>query len=283
MPSNRRIRLLFYVVLGGVVTLLFFTSHLRQHTERDTRNLQDFYHKTVNAMDKARGGSGSGSGSAGGQAVLVDSKTGKEVGRTPKDKDADGNVDADDEILAKEMADRLKAAEQKAKELANAKAPNKPDPPHEVIGVGSSAGGQVKKLDADGGGKEEVVAETDEEHEVEVELERIFKKSPVVIFSKSYCPYSKRAKGVLLEKYLIEPAPYVVELDEHALGPKLQAKLKEMTGRGTVPNIMVSGKSIGGGDDISAMDNDKTLATKIKNTAAQKITVTERFVDAGAI
>jgi glutaredoxin len=101
----------------------------------------------------------------------------------------------------------------------------------------------------------------------------------VIIFSKSYCPYSKRAKGVLLEKYVIEPAPYVVELDEHPLGPKLQAKLKEMTGRGTVPNIMISGKSIGGGDDISAMDNDKTLATKIKNTAAQKVTVTDRFVE----
>lgn len=104
----------------------------------------------------------------------------------------------------------------------------------------------------------------------------------MIIFSKSYCPYSKRAKGVLLEKYLIEPAPHVVELDEHPLGPKLQNKLKEMTGRGTVPNIMVSGKSIGGGDDVSAMDNDKTLATKIKNTAAQKISVTERFVDGGS-
>ncbi|KAH8910452.1 glutaredoxin [Coniochaeta sp. PMI_546] len=272
MPSNRRIRLLFYVVLAAVVTTLFFTSHLRANTERDTRNLQDFYHKTVSAMDKARGS---------GQAVL-DSKTGKEVGRTPKDKDADGNIDADDEVLAKEMAERLKAAEQKAKELANAKAPNRPDAPSDVIGIGSSAGGQVKKVDVEGAGKQEVLGETDEEHEVEVEMERILKKAPVIIFSKSYCPYSKRAKGVLLEKYLIEPAPYVVELDEHPLGPKLQNKLKEMTGRGTVPNIMVSGKSIGGGDDVSAMDNDKTLATKIKNTAAQKISVTERFVDGGS-
>lgn len=171
MPSNRRIRLLFSVVLAAVVTLLFFTSHLRANTEQDTRNLQDFYHKTVNAMDKGRGSSG------GGQAVL-DSKTGKEVGRTPKDKDADGNVDADDEVLAKEMAERLRQAEQKAKELANAKAPNKPDRPSEVIGVGSSAGGQVKKLGADADGKEEVLQETDEEHEVEVEMERILKKAP---------------------------------------------------------------------------------------------------------
>lgn len=297
MPSNRRIRLLFSVVLAAVVTLLFFTSHLRANTEQDTRNLQDFYHKTVNAMDKGRG-------SGGGQAVL-DSKTGKEVGRTPKDKDADGNVDADDEVLAKEMAERLRQAEQKAKELANAKAPNKPDRPSEVIGVGSSAGGQVKKVGAAADGKEEVLQETDEEHEVEAEMERILKKAPgkvlaalsrsyialrliyanvartVIIFSKSFCPHSKRAKGILLEKYLIEPPPFVVELDEHPLGAKLQAKLREMTGRGTVPNVMVSGKSIGGGDDMAAMDNDKTLATKIKNTAAQKVAVSERFIEGG--
>jgi hypothetical protein len=179
MPSHRRVRLLFYVVMAGVVTLLFFTSHLRATTERDTRNLQDFYHKTVNAMDKARGGTGAG------QAVL-DSKTGKEVGRTPKDKNADGNVDAEDEVLAKEMTERLKAAEQKAKELANQKAPNRPDKPSDVIGVGSSAGGQVKKVDADVEGKQEVLQETEEEHEVEVEMERILKKAPGM-----YSPFSE--------------------------------------------------------------------------------------------
>ena len=182
MPSQRRVRLLFYIVLAGVVTLLFFTSHLRQTRERDTRNLQDFYHKTVNAMDKARGGDKGGGG--GGQAVL-DSKTGKEVGRTPKDKDADGNVDADDELLAKEMAERLRAAEQKAKELANAKAPNRPDAPGDVIGVGSSAGGQVKKVDVDGDGNQEVLAETEEEHEVEVEMERIMKKAPGTVLPRT--------------------------------------------------------------------------------------------------
>jgi hypothetical protein len=173
MPSQRRVRFLFYVVFAAVVTLLFFTSHFRAQRDTDTRNLQDFYHKTVNAMDRARGGSGGG----GGQAVL-DSKTGKEVGRTPKDKDADGNVDADDAALAKEMADRLKEAEQKAKELANSKAPNKPDPPSEVIGIGSSAGGQVKKVETEGESKQDVISETEEEHEVRIEMERIMKKAP---------------------------------------------------------------------------------------------------------
>lgn len=169
MPSNRRVRLLFYVVLAAVVTLLFFTSHLRASREPDKRSLQDFYHKTVDGMHKVQGG--------GGAQTVLDSTTGKEAGRTPVDKDADGDVDADDEVLAKEMAERLKAAEQKAKELANAKAPNKPDAPSEVIGVGSSAGGQGKHGHGNDGDKQEVL-ETDEEHQVEVELDRILKKSP---------------------------------------------------------------------------------------------------------
>ena len=156
MPSPRRVRLLFYTVLAGVVILLFFTSHLRQTQQRDDRTIQDFYHKTKNAMDKTRNG-----GSAGiGQKVVA------------HDHDADGDIDEDDEIMAKEMAERLRQAEQKAKDNANAKAPNKPDVPSEVVGVGSSADGQDKK----GSGDHE--HESDEEHEVEIELKAILKKAP---------------------------------------------------------------------------------------------------------
>ncbi len=93
----------------------------------------------------------------------------------------------------------------------------------------------------------------------------------VIIFSKSYCPYSRRAKGILLEKYTIDPAPFVVELDQHPLGAKLQAKLGELTGRRTVPNVLVNGVSIGGGDDVAELDTNKKLADKIKELAGKKI------------
>ena len=54
-----------------------------------------------------------------------------------------------------------------------------------------------------------------------------------------------------------------MELDTHPLGPALQARLAELTGRRTVPNIMVGGKSIGGSDDIAALDANKQLVEKI--------------------
>ena len=101
----------------------------------------------------------------------------------------------------------------------------------------------------------------------------------VIIFSKSYCPFSKKAKGILLEKYVIDPAPYVVELDEHPLGLKIQDKLLEKTGRRTVPNIMVNGISIGGGDDIAALDKEKKLADKITELGAKRVVATERFIE----
>lgn len=36
--------------------------------------------------------------------------------------------------------------------------------------------------------------ESEREHRVELELNSILKKGPIIIFSKSYCPYSKKAK-----------------------------------------------------------------------------------------
>ena len=94
----------------------------------------------------------------------------------------------------------------------------------------------------------------------------------VIIFSKSYCPYSKKAKLILLDKYLIVPAPFVVELDLHPMGSQLQATLEKMTGRSTVPNVLISGKSIGGGDDVELLDRNYELVGKVKSMGGKRIT-----------
>ncbi|KAI1386753.1 glutaredoxin [Hypoxylon trugodes] len=269
MPSARRFRLLTMVVLAAVITTLYFSSKMRSTIPQDTRTVQDFFGKTMNGLGHQQG--------AGAQVVM--SGKGTTVDSTVKDKDGDGSVDEDDEQLAKEMAGRLKAAEQKAKDLANAKAPLKPEAPSDIVGVGSSAGGQKKgKPKADAKEAESDVQESEEDHEIDVLLDSIFKKSSVVIFSKSYCPFSKRAKGILLEKYSIDPAPYVVELDEHPKGKQLQARLGAMTGRKTVPNIMINGKSVGGSDEIAELDSRKTLIDKFKSLGGKRLSMKERFV-----
>ena len=115
----------------------------------------DFYAKTVNALDR-RPPSGGG-----------------------------GRITNGDDELEKTMKERLDDAAQLAKDKANAKAP-KPDPPSAVVGMGSAAEGSRdergvagrKKYSAGDGPQEPVKEETKEEHEVEVELNSILKKSP---------------------------------------------------------------------------------------------------------
>ncbi|TGJ87676.1 hypothetical protein E0Z10_g1113 [Xylaria hypoxylon] len=235
-------------VLAVVVTILFFTSKVRHSTPRDPRTINSFFGKTVNGLDERHGTSGQ----------IVMSGKGSSTNENLKDHDGDGSVDEDDKILAQEMGERLRAAEQQAKEQANAKAPLKPDSPSDVVDA-------------------EDEKEDDEDSEVEVALQQILERSPVVIFSKTYCPYSKKAKGILLEKYIIEPAPYIVELNEHPLGAKLQTLLAEKTGRKTVPNIMIHGKSVGGSDEIAGLDTRKTLIDKFKSVGGKKISMKERF------
>ncbi len=94
---------------------------------------------------------------------------------------------------------------------------------------------------------------------------------PVIIFSKTYCPYSKKAKRILLEKLKIVPSPFVVELDEHPLGVGLQFALQKSTGRQTVPNVLINGKSIGGGDDIEDLEIKGTLVEKISSMGGKRI------------
>lgn len=91
------------------------------------------------------------------------------------------------------------------------------------------------------------------------ELQSILKKSPVVIFSKSYCPFSKKLKHLLKTEYQITPAPIIVELDEHENGAELQKHVGEETGRFTVPNIIIGGESRGGADDIVALHENNEL------------------------
>lgn len=113
--------------------------------------------------------------------------------------------------------------------------------------------------------------ETEEDHKVEIELNDILKKGPIIVFSKSYCPFSKKAKHILLDLYSISPPPYVVELDQHELGPGLQAALQKSTGRRTVPNVLINGKSIGGGDDIEALHNTDKLIETVQSMGGKRI------------
>ncbi|GAB4848507.1 Monothiol glutaredoxin-S6 [Ancistrocladus abbreviatus] len=69
----------------------------------------------------------------------------------------------------------------------------------------------------------------------------------IAVFSKSYCPYSMRAKRILSN---LHEQPFVIELDLRDDGSEIQDILLDLVGRRTVPQVFVNGKHIGGSDDL---------------------------------
>jgi glutaredoxin 3 len=70
----------------------------------------------------------------------------------------------------------------------------------------------------------------------------------VVIYSEFWCPYCTRAKQLLDKKgvtYLEIEAPNGSEAREEA---------RSLSGRTSVPQIVINGKAVGGYDDISALE-----------------------------
>ncbi|GFZ20853.1 Glutaredoxin-C4 like [Actinidia chinensis var. chinensis] len=87
----------------------------------------------------------------------------------------------------------------------------------------------------------------------------------IVIFSKSYCPYCRKAKAVFKE---LNQVPHVVELDQRDDGWNIQDALSEIVGRRTVPQVFINGKHIGGSDDTVEAYESGELA-KLLGVAAK--------------
>ncbi|KXN90948.1 Glutaredoxin-C4, chloroplastic [Leucoagaricus sp. SymC.cos] len=95
------------------------------------------------------------------------------------------------------------------------------------------------------------------------EAKRLDTEYPVIVFSKSYCPYSKRAKN-LLATYDLHPQAKVIEVDLRDDSAALKAILTRLTQHSTFPNILVRGKSLGGSDDLQALHDAKSLAVALR-------------------
>ncbi|KAI9800995.1 MAG: hypothetical protein M1825_003529 [Sarcosagium campestre] len=245
MPSNRRLRTLMVIIVVLIFIILYLTSDARK------AGSQDFYETTVQAMRE--------------------------------------KTDAENAKLGETLSDRLKEAENAVRKAAHLRSKDETV----LSGAGTSGEGKGvagrKKMgpsrpasDLKGSkidkGKhttddvdKEAAAETEQDQDVKSELGSILKRSPIIIFSKTYCPHSMQAKELLVKKYKIVPAPFVVELDEHPLGARLQDALEQTTGRRTVPNILVSGRSIGGADEVTELEDKGELIDKVKKMAGKRI------------
>ncbi|KAG6746032.1 hypothetical protein POTOM_050544 [Populus tomentosa] len=100
--------------------------------------------------------------------------------------------------------------------------------------------------------------------------------APVVVFSKTYCGYCNRVKQLLTQ---VGASYKVVELDELKFkkrvfqcfegdGSQLQSALAHWTGRGTVPNVFIGGKQIGGCDTVVEKHQRNELLPLLQDAAA---------------
>ncbi|KAM0750097.1 glutaredoxin [Meredithblackwellia eburnea MCA 4105] len=88
-------------------------------------------------------------------------------------------------------------------------------------------------------------------------VESQIKENHIVVFSKSYCPYCRKAKALLKS---LDEEPKVFELDQMDEGADWQAYLGDKTGQRTVPSIWVDGQFIGGSSDLEAKNKSGELA-----------------------
>jgi len=82
--------------------------------------------------------------------------------------------------------------------------------------------------------------------------------NPLIVFSKTYCPFSQKAKR-LLASYDISPAPRIIEVDTRDDGPLLKRLLGRFTAHNTFPNIVLRGNSLGGSDDLQKLHAEGEL------------------------
>lgn len=81
----------------------------------------------------------------------------------------------------------------------------------------------------------------------------------LVIFSKSYCPYSRHLRRIL-DDYDITPSPYYIQVDKREDGPIVQAILQEFTSRFAIPTVLLNSHSIGGADELELAAAEGSLA-----------------------
>lgn len=80
----------------------------------------------------------------------------------------------------------------------------------------------------------------------------------VIIYTTAYCPYCHRAKELLTQKNVSFTE---IRVDQQ---PELREEMLIKSGRNTVPQLFINGQSIGGCDDLYALEAQGILNQLLK-------------------
>ncbi|KAF3444631.1 hypothetical protein FNV43_RR14324 [Rhamnella rubrinervis] len=93
----------------------------------------------------------------------------------------------------------------------------------------------------------------------------VVSSNPVVVYSKSYCPFCVDVKQLLDQ---LGASYKAIELDKESDGSDTQAALAEWTKQRTVPNVFIGGSHIGGCDTTMALHKDGKLVPLLTEAGA---------------
>jgi len=98
---------------------------------------------------------------------------------------------------------------------------------------------------------------------MENQISETIKSAPIVVFAKEYCGYCAKALRLLNEIHGNKQIK-VIQLDRIENGSQIQDALYQLTGQGTVPNIFIGQKHIGGCDSVHALHSKNQLVPLIE-------------------
>jgi glutaredoxin 3 len=85
---------------------------------------------------------------------------------------------------------------------------------------------------------------------------------PVKMYTTAVCPFCIRAKQILKSKGVAQIEEIRIDMQ-----PEERAKMMEITGRRTVPQIFIGDTHVGGCDDLIALDGRGGLVPLLNGAA----------------
>ena len=103
---------------------------------------------------------------------------------------------------------------------------------------------------------------------VKEKIDALLQEKKVVVVSKSYCPFCKKAKHVLAKYNIPKEDIAILEIENDSSCEEIQKYMQVLTGGRSVPRVFIGGKCIGGGDETMALHNNGKLEPLLKNVGA---------------
>jgi len=106
--------------------------------------------------------------------------------------------------------------------------------------------------------------------ELEVMVEEVWSRNPVLLYSKLYSPVSREIKAILFALNL-HPAPTIMDVDIRDDADVLKPMLLRLTSSSDLPILLIGGEPVGSIADIRDMAESGELQKKIRQAGAVSV------------